>query len=717
MTPAASAGQSAGQSAGSSERSAGGARRAGVIRQGKLAPLSERLAKLGLVSDWDFVLHLPLRYEDETRITPIAELSPGEPAQIQGRVAAMRFVATSRGQILEGSVDDGTGSLEIVFFRYFPNTERQLRPGTLVRLYGEPRPRWQGMGLQMTHPRLRPVIESAENLPSALTPVYPLGEGVQQAWLRKRIARALLDLAGMEDLVPAAIASRLGLPGLKDSLEYLHHPPAGASASALADRTDPHWQRLKFDELLAQQITLRETRELAAQDRAPRLEAPAGPSLIARFREGLPFSLTNAQERVWREVAADLALERPMHRLVQGDVGSGKTVVAALAALRAVEAGWQAAFMAPTEILAEQHFTKIAEWLKPLGVEAAWLTGRQKASERRESLERIRSGAAQIAIGTHALIQKGVEFKRLGLAIIDEQHRFGVAQRLALRSGAAADDGTEAKPHLLMMSATPIPRTLAMSYLADVDVSVIDEMPPGRTPVVTKTVRVDRKAEVMALVRAVAAEGRQAYWVCPLIEESEALDLTPAVRCADELKAALPELEVGLLHGAMPPEEKERVMSRFASGEIDVLVSTTVIEVGVDVPNATLMVIEHAERFGLAQLHQLRGRVGRGAAKSACLLLYDPKLSPEGRERLRIIRETTDGFEIARRDLELRGPGEFLGERQSGMPLLRFANLETDGALLAAARDAAAEMLRSDRSRALRHAKRWFQAKADFLGA
>lgn len=700
------------QTGGSAPTDARSARRAGLIRQGKLAPLPERLAKLGLVSDWDFALHLPLRYEDETHITPIAELQAGEPAQIQGRVTSLRFVATSRGQILDGSIDDGSGSLEIVFFRYFPNTERQLKPGTTVRLYGEPRPRYQGFGLQMTHPKVRPVIESAESLPSSLTPVYPLGEGIQQAWLRKRIARALLDLAGTEDLVPEAITKRLGLPGLKESLEYLHHPPSGASAAALADRTDPHWERLKFDELLAQQITLRETRLLAAQDRAPKLEAPAGPSLIARFREALPFSLTNAQERVWREVAADLAAERPMNRLVQGDVGSGKTVVAALAALRAVESGWQAALMAPTEILAEQHFSKIAAWLKPLGIEAAWLTGRQKAAERRENLERIRSGEAAIAIGTHALIQKGVEFHRLGLAIIDEQHRFGVAQRLALRSAAEA-----MKPHLLMLSATPIPRTLAMSYLADVDVSVIDELPPGRTPVTTKTVRIDRRADVISVVRRIVDEGRQAYWVCPLIEESEALDLTPAVQCADELKAALPGLEIGLLHGALPPEEKERVMSSFASGSIDVLVSTTVIEVGVDVPNATLMVIEHAERFGLAQLHQLRGRVGRGAARSACILLYDPKLSPEGRERLRIIRETTDGFEIARRDLELRGPGEFLGERQSGMPLLRFADLETDGALLAAARDAAAELLKSDPERARRHAQRWFQAKADFLGA
>ena len=458
---------------------------------------------------------------------------------------------------------------------------------------------------------------------------------------------------------------------------------------------------------------------------APELSPRADANLIVRFREHLPFALTGAQERVWKEIASDLARPEPMHRLVQGDVGSGKTVVAALAALRAVEAGYQAALMAPTEILAEQHFKKLVDWLTPLGIRTAWLTGRLKAAEKRRALEEIASGEARIVVGTHALIQDGVRVENLGLAIVDEQHRFGVAQRLALRtSGAAGESGeageadaNAAKPHLLMLSATPIPRTLAMSYLADLDVSVIDELPPGRTPVTTKTIRIERKNEVVALLRAVVAEGRQAYWVCPLIEESEALDLTPAVQAAEELQQALPDLKVALLHGAMSAPEKEAVMTAFASGETDLLVATTVIEVGVDVPNATLMVIEHAERFGLAQLHQLRGRVGRGAARSACLLLYGGELSELGRERLKIIRETTDGFEIARRDLQLRGPGEFLGERQSGMPLLRFANLETDGALLEAARREAERWLREDRDRALAHARRWFSAKAEFLAA
>lgn len=696
-------------------------RTAGVIRQEKLAPLSERLRKLGLVSDWDFVLHLPLRYEDETRITPVGSLRPGEAQQTQGTVERSGFVATPRGQQFSAILTDGTGRLQLRFIHYYPSIQSQLQPGKTVRVFGEPREAFGG-GLEIVHPRVKPPVSRSDGLPQALTPIYPLGENIQQKWLRKRIDRAMLDLQ-VEDLVPVSVTERLGLPRLRESLEYLHNPPAGASADALRDRTDPHWERLKFDELLAQQISLGETRRLARKAIAPVLAPRADGNLIVRFREHLPFALTCAQERVWKEIASDLARPEPMHRLVQGDVGSGKTVVAALAALRAVEAGYQAALMAPTEILAEQHFKKLVDWLTPLGIRTAWLTGRLKASEKRRALEEIASGEARIVVGTHALIQETVTFEKLGLAIVDEQHRFGVAQRLALRTnGAVCEPGdahgaNDAKPHLLMLSATPIPRTLAMSYLADLDVSVIDELPPGRTPVTTKTIRIERKNEVVALLRSVVAEGRQAYWVCPLIEESEALDLTPAVQAAEELQRALPDLKVALLHGAMTAPEKEVVMSAFASGETDLLVATTVIEVGVDVPNATLMVIEHAERFGLAQLHQLRGRVGRGAARSACLLLYGGELSELGRERLKIIRETTDGFEIARRDLQLRGPGEFLGERQSGMPLLRFADLETDGALLEAARREAERWLREDRDRALAHARRWFSAKAEFLAA
>ena len=688
------------------------AKASGVIRSGKLAPLSERLKKLGLVTDWDFILHLPLRYEDETKIDPIGMLVPGEPAQVQGEVVRSQMTATPWGQQLIALIKDETGVLALRFIHYFPGTQTALRPGAVVRVYGDPRPAFGG-GLEMIHPKIRQPVASGATLPQALTPVYPLGEGIQQKWLRKRISRALLDMQGMEDPIPKSFTEPLGLPGLRASLEYLHNPPPDADSTALIERTDPHWQRLKFDELVAQQISLREMRAIARQEKAEALKKPNEGSLIASFIHALPFELTGAQKRVWAEIERDLAEPRPMHRLVQGDVGSGKTVVAALAALRAVEAGKQAALMAPTEILAEQHFRKIVSWLEPLGIRTAWLTGRQKASEREASLQSILSGEAKLAVGTHALIQEDVRFKNLGLAIVDEQHRFGVAQRLNL--ARVAEDGM--KPHLLMLSATPIPRTLAMSYLADIDVSVIDELPPGRTPVETKLVRMDRRDAVIAVLRHTAGEGRQIYWVCPLIDESEALDLTPAVRCAEELRARLPDLSIGLLHGGMPAPEKEAVMKDFSEGRIQVLVSTTVIEVGVDVPNATLMVIEHAERFGLAQLHQLRGRVGRGGGRSACVLIFDERLSEIGRERLKIIRETTDVFEIARRDLQLRGPGEFLGEQQSGMPMLRFCDLEKDSALLEKARDAADRMLAEHHDLAMKHAERWFKGKAELLTA
>lgn len=685
-------------------------RASGVIRQEKLAPLDVRLEKLGLVRDWDFALHLPLRYEDETSVTPIGSLAVGAHAQIEGRVADQRFVRTGRGQQLQAVVEDSTGSITIRFIHYFPSIQKQLAVGSTVRLYGEPREGYYG-GLEMVHPRIKSGKAAETELPKALTPVYPAGEGIQQRWLRKRIDRALLDL-DLTDLVPEAVRTKFGLPGLREALSYIHTPPSGADVIGLQERSAPAWRRLIFDELLAQQITLRESRAVAFQRTAPPL-AGDDAELVGRFLAQLPFSLTNAQRRVTDEILADLAANRPMHRLVQGDVGSGKTVVAALAALRAVASGHQASLMAPTEILAEQHFRKIAAWLEPLGIRTAWLTGRLKTAEKNAALEAVASGEARIVIGTHALIQEGVKFANLGLAIVDEQHRFGVAQRLALRTRPESD----LVPHLLMLSATPIPRTLAMSYLADLDVSVIDELPPGRTPVVTKTVKTSRKDDVLSVVRGVVAQGRQVYWVCPLIEESDKLDLTPATVCRDDLQQRLPDLTVGLVHGAMPAAEKDAVMQDFVSGLTQILVATTVIEVGVDVPNATLMVIEHAERFGLAQLHQLRGRVGRGAAQSACILLFGEDISPTGWERLKAIRDTTDGFEIARRDLEMRGPGEFLGERQSGTPLLRFADLERDEALLAAARRTADAWLEKDRDAALRHAARWFKPASEFLAA
>ena len=685
-------------------------RASGVIRQEKLAPLDVRLEKLGLVRDWDFALHLPLRYEDETSVTPIGSLAVNTHAQIEGRVADQRFVRTGRGQQLQAVVEDSTGSITIRFLHYFPSIQKQLAVGSTVRLYGEPREGYYG-GLEMVHPRIKSGKAAETELPNALTPVYPAGEGIQQRWLRKRIDRALLDL-DLTDLVPEAVRTKFGLPGLREALSYIHTPPSGADVIGLQERSAPAWRRLIFDELLAQQITLRESRAVAFQRTAPPL-AGDDAELVGCFLAQLPFNLTNAQRRVTDEILADLAANRPMHRLVQGDVGSGKTVVAALAALRAVASGHQASLMAPTEILAEQHFRKIAAWLEPLGIRTAWLTGRLKTAEKNAALEAVASGEARIVIGTHALIQEGVKFANLGLAIVDEQHRFGVAQRLALRTRPES----ALVPHLLMLSATPIPRTLAMSYLADLDVSVIDELPPGRTPVVTKTVKTSRKDDVLSVVRSVVAQGRQVYWVCPLIEESDKLDLTPATVCRDDLQQRLPDLTVGLVHGAMPAAEKDAVMQDFVSGLTQILVATTVIEVGVDVPNATLMVIEHAERFGLAQLHQLRGRVGRGATQSACILLFGADISPAGWERLKAIRDTTDGFEIARRDLEMRGPGEFLGERQSGTPLLRFADLDRDEALLAAARRTADAWLEKDRDAALRHAARWFKTAGEFLAA
>lgn len=685
-------------------------RASGVIRQEKLAPLDVRLEKLGLVRDWDFALHLPLRYEDETSVTPIGSLAVNTHAQIEGRVADQRFVRTGRGQQLQAVVEDSTGSITIRFLHYFPSIQKQLAVGSTVRLYGEPREGYYG-GLEMVHPRIKSGKAAETELPKALTPVYPAGEGIQQRWLRKRIDRALLDL-DLTDLVPEAVRTKFGLPGLREALSYIHTPPSGADVIGLQERSAPAWRRLIFDELLAQQITLRESRAVAFQRTAPPL-AGDDTELVGCFLAQLPFNLTNAQRRVTDEILADLAANRPMHRLVQGDVGSGKTVVAALAALRAVASGHQASLMAPTEILAEQHFRKIAAWLEPLGIRTAWLTGRLKTAEKNAALEAVASGEARIVIGTHALIQEGVKFANLGLAIVDEQHRFGVAQRLALRTRPES----ALVPHLLMLSATPIPRTLAMSYLADLDVSVIDELPPGRTPVVTKTVKTSRKDDVLSVVRSVVAQGRQVYWVCPLIEESDKLDLTPATVCRDDLQQRLPDLTVGLVHGAMPAAEKDAVMQDFVSGLTQILVATTVIEVGVDIPNATLMVIEHAERFGLAQLHQLRGRVGRGAAQSACILLFGEDISPAGWERLKAIRDTTDGFEIARRDLEMRGPGEFLGERQSGTPLLRFADLDRDEALLAAARRTADAWLEKDRDAALRHAARWFKTAGEFLAA
>ncbi len=675
--------------------------------------MAARLAALGLKSDWDFVLHLPLRYEDETRVTAIAELVTGAEAQIEAEVVRAEVVYRGRRQ-LHVTVRDAGGVLLLRFLHFYPSQLKQLAAGRRVRAFGAVH---GGLaGAEMVHPRIRSVDIDAP-LPKGLTPIYPTTAGVPQSWLRKRIERALRDVE-LRDLLPESLRNRLALAPLADCLRRLHSPPPSADPAMLADRSDPAWRRMKFDELLAQQIALRQAR-LARERRTaiPLLhdrtlaDAPGALALSARLRAALPFTLTGAQLRVWSEVESDLARAQPMQRLVQGDVGSGKTVIAALAAARAIECGLQAALMAPTEILAEQHFRRIVEWLAPLGVRTAWLAGRIAPAAKRAAQEAAASGAAQLVIGTHALIQDAVEFAQLGLAIVDEQHRFGVMQRLALRG-----DGERA-PHMLMLSATPIPRTLAMSYLADLDVSTIDEMPPGRRPVQTKLVATRRREEVMKRIRADVRSGRQAYWVCPLIDESELVEVAAATETYGRIAELLPDLRIALLHGQLPGAEKSTVMQRFVAHEIDVLVATTVIEVGVDVSNATLMVIEHAERFGLAQLHQLRGRVGRGAEQSYCILMYDEPLSEAARERLKIIYETSDGFEVARRDLMMRGPGEFLGARQSGVPLLRFADLQADAALVEAARAVAADLLMHHAASAHEHARRWYEGRHELLAA
>jgi ATP-dependent DNA helicase RecG len=667
--------------------------------------MAARLAAIGLRSDWDFVLHLPLRYEDETVVVPVDRLREGAESQIEVTITAADVVFRGRRQLHVTARDDAGGTLMLRFLHFYPSQLKQLAVGRRIRAFGTAR---GGLaGIEMVHPRVR-AVQVDEELPTALTPIYATTAGVPQAWLRRRIERALRAVE-LRDVLFEPLRGRWPLMPLRTALERLHHPPADANADALAERTDPAWQRLKFDELVAQQIALRLARAARQRRRAPSLQASG---LSARLLAALPFRLTRAQERVWHEVEADLAREHPMQRLVQGDVGSGKTVVAALAAARAIESGWQAALMAPTELLAEQHFGRIAQWLAPLEVRVTWLAGRLAAAGKRKAQAEVSDGSAQLVIGTHALIQDAVSFDRLGLAIIDEQHRFGVAQRLALRG---ADE--QMAPHMLMLSATPIPRTLAMSYLADLDVSVIDELPPGRQPVVTKLVSARRRDEVIARIRADIAAGRQAYWVCPLIEQSDVVEAAAAVETHARIAQMLPELRVGLLHGQLPSAEKTGVMQQFAARGIDVLVATTVVEVGVDVPNATLMVIEHAERFGLAQLHQLRGRVGRGAAQSYCILLYDEPLSDMARERLKVVYETGDGFEVARRDLMMRGPGEFLGSRQSGVPLLRLADLQRDADLVEQARAAAALLLSAEPAAAREHVLRWYEGRYELLAA
>jgi len=677
--------------------------------------LAPKLAKLGIRSRFDLVLHLPMRYEDETHLTALEAAPPGLPVLVEARPERVEVAYRPRRQLL---VHCRAGELPLVlrFFNFYPSQikqfQRAIDEAQPVRAFGEVRRGW--FGAEMSHPRCQ-VVNHGAPLAQALTPVYPASAGVSQRDLRKLVLQAL-DAEPLTDTLPETLRSRYALDDFAQSVKLLHEPPPAVEPESLVERTHPAWRRVKFDEVLAQQLSMRMHYRARRSRNAPPL--PRGGPLQSRFLAALPFALTGAQQRCLGEILDDLAQPHPMQRLLQGDVGSGKTILAALAALAAADAGWQAAVMAPTEILAAQHQRKFEEWLAPLGVRIAWLHDGLARKEKRIAIDAVQSGEAQIAIGTHALFQDAVSFARLGLAVVDEQHRFGVQQRLALRRKAdVGNEGAEASvvlPHQLMMSATPIPRTLAMSHYADLDVSVIDELPPGRTPVKTRLVGNARRGEVLARIREACAEGQQAYWVCPLIEESETLDLQTALDAHAELQAELPGIAVGLLHGRMPGPEKAGTMAAFKANRIQLLVATTVIEVGVDVPNASLMVIEHAERFGLSQLHQLRGRVGRGSRESACILLYANPLSEGARARLKVIFEHSDGFEVAQADLDLRGPGEYLGERQSGAPLLRFADLERDAPMIAAAREAADAMLAAHPAEARAHVERWLGTRQEF---
>jgi ATP-dependent DNA helicase RecG len=667
------------------------------------------MARMGLVRDVDLALHLPLRYEDETELLPIRALKIGETAQVQAQVVSARVQSQNRRQLI-AHLSDGASDLFVRFLNFFPSHQKVFQVGALVRVRGEVRQGFQGR--EMVHPQFK-AVEADTPLVQVLTPVYPTTAQLPQAYLRKAIESALARVE-LPEIIPIDFLPK-GLSTLKDALMFLHHPPPKTPIASLENRVHPAWRRLKFEELLAQQLS-----QLRAQQERAVLCAPPLPlknsaqGLYQRLLEALPFPLTRSQQQVTQEIIQDVARPQPMHRLLQGDVGAGKTVVAALAIAVAIEAGWQAVLMAPTEILAEQHAAKLLPWLTPLGVNVVSLTGSLKGKARRDTEAHIESGQAQLVVGTHAVIQERIKFARLGLAIVDEQHRFGVAQRLALRRKL---DAQAMEPHLLMMSATPIPRTLAMSYYADLDVSTLTELPPGRTPVVTKVFTDTKREAVIDKIRHEVAQGMQVYWVCPLIEESEKLDLQNATQAHAQLCEALPEFQIGLLHGRMTSAEKAQVMARFSSGEMQLLVATTVIEVGVDVPNASLMVIEHAERFGLSQLHQLRGRVGRGAKASVCVLLYSAPLSLTGKQRLRAMVETNDGFEIARRDLDIRGPGEFMGSRQSGSALLRFADLTQDMDLLEHARGISRAWLVDDPDAAQMQIDRWLGDKVDFLKA
>ncbi len=669
------------------------------------------LGRLGLQRVQDLWFHLPLRYEDKTRITPLADLRVGDRAQVVGVVEAVERGFRYRPQLKVALGADGH-SLVLRFFHFNRAQAEQLRPGVRVLCFGDVR--LGAQGLEMVHPQYQRVdADVVLEVDAALTPVYPTTEGLGQKRLAGVVVKALalLPAAAQLELIPLPLCAELGLTSLRDALLYVHRPPPDACVDQLMLGCHPAQQRLAFEELLTRHLSLRRMREAVRRRLAPPLGGDG--RLRHELLAHLAFHLTSAQQRVSTEVARDLAQQHPMLRLVQGDVGSGKTVVAALAALAAVESGYQVALMAPTELLAEQHLRSFRLWLQPLGIEVEWLAGKQKGKAREHALQRVAAGASMV-IGTNALMQEGVSFARLGLVIVDEQHRFGVQQRLALRDKGEA--GAQV-PHQLVLTATPIPRTLAMSAYADLDVSSIDELPPGRTPVQTIAVSNARRLEVVERIRAACVAARQAYWVCTLIEESEQLRAQAAEVAHAELTVALGGFRVGLIHGRMKANEKQLVMDAFKAGEIAVLVATTVIEVGVDVPNASLMVIENSERLGLAQLHQLRGRVGRGAVASNCVLLYQPPLGQLARERLQVMRDTTDGFRIAEKDLQLRGPGEVLGTRQTGQLALRIADIARDAHLLPAVQHVGERMLADYPEHTTQLIERWLGGAVRYVNA
>ncbi|MDH3355435.1 MAG: ATP-dependent DNA helicase RecG [Chromatiales bacterium] len=674
--------------------------------------IASKLARIKITQITDLLFHLPLRYQDRTHITPINQLISGREGVVEGEIISSQ-IRFGRRRSLVVTIGDGSGALLLRFFHFNKGQQNALAQGRKIHCFGLVRR--TNAGFEMAHPEYQAIADNPQASPlpveESLTPIYPTTEGLNQQRLRQFTQQALAMLQegiALSELLPESILERYQLLSLEESLKTLHRPPPDVAIEQLIESNHPAQQRLIFEELLAHQIAIRQLRAEARQ--YPSMAIIPSADVLHQFEELLPFALTDAQQRVIGEIKNDLQQPQPMQRLIQGDVGSGKTVVAAAAALLVINSGAQCAVMAPTELLAAQHFDNLSGWFKTLGITTVLLTGRQRSAERNDSLQQIASGAAQLVVGTHALFQDGVEFSRLGLSIIDEQHRFGVHQRLALlRKGASGEE----RAHQLVMTATPIPRTLAMTAYADLDLSVIDELPKGRRPIKTVVLKEERRDEVIERIEAACHEGRQSYWVCPLIEESDQLQCQAAELTYEQLQQQLSSLKIGLIHGRMKSDLKEKVMGQFKRGEIDLLVATTVIEVGVDVPNATLMVIENSERLGLAQLHQLRGRVGRGSHQSHCLLLYKAPLGENAQERLEVMRESSDGFVIAQRDLEIRGPGEILGTRQTGIVSYRIADIIRDQRWLEQINPLADEFIQCWPENASQLVERWLGSDAE----